>query len=377
MSIKRLRAVIRKEIRHILRDRMTFSLVVFMPTLLLFLLGYAITADIVRVPIALLDQDRSPSSRAFIQQLTTGEDLELVARVARIEQVEELLMQGRIKAALVIPPSFEQDLLNLRGFPLQVIIDGTEPQSGGFALDRISTRAEAFIAELLADELAARGIRPGSLSILDSRLRIWYNPGLKASVDLVPGLLSITLSLPGVSVALALAREREHGTFEQLLVSPVGRAELLLGKMSPYILSGMLNVILATLVARLWFEVPFRGSFLLYLGFSGLYFFALLSIGIILGVLIKTQAAALAISFLVMLFPGFFLTGIFFPLAAMPAIMRTEAMALPGTHHAIITRGSFITGLGFEVLWPYGLALLVMGTIFTGMAALLFKKRLG
>ncbi|MGD2252523.1 MAG: ABC transporter permease [Anaerolineales bacterium] len=374
--LRRVWAVTLKEIRHIVRDRLTLALVTLMPTLLLFLLAYAVTSDVVHVPVAVLDLDRSPTSRAFVQQITVGEDLDLYAQVADMQEVESLLLHGRVKAAVIIPPAFETDLMALRGLPLQIVIDGTEPQSGGFAVDHIGGRAEDFAANTLAKQLRSRGISEESLQPLDMRVRTWYNPNLKASVDLVPGLLSITLSLPGISVALTLAREREHGTMEQLMATPIGRAELLLGKMAPYVVSGLLNVVLATVAAKVGFNVPFHGNFALYMLLSAVYFYAILSLGIILGVLVRTQPAALALSFLVMLFPGFFLTGIFFPLAAMPAIMRTEAMALPGTHHAIITRASFITGLGWEELWPYGLALLAMGVVYTGIAAFMFKKKL-
>lgn len=374
--LRRVWAVTLKEIRHIVRDRLTLALVTLMPTLLLFLLAYAVTSDVVHVPVAVLDLDRSPTSRAFVQQITVGEDLDLYAHVADMQEVESLLLHGRVKAAVIIPPAFETDLMALRGLPLQIVIDGTEPQSGGFAVDHIGSRAEDFAASTLATQLRSRGISEESLQPLDMRVRTWYNPNLKASVDLVPGLLSITLSLPGISVALTLAREREHGTMEQLMATPIGRAELLLGKMAPYVVSGLLNVVLATVAAKVGFNVPFHGNFALYMLLSAVYFYAILSLGIILGVLVRTQPAALALSFLVMLFPGFFLTGIFFPLAAMPAIMRTEAMALPGTHHAIITRASFITGLGWEELWPYGLALLAMGVVYTGIAAFMFKKKL-
>jgi ABC-2 type transport system permease protein len=369
-------AVTLKELRHIIRDRGTLFLVVLMPTMLLIVLAYMVTADIQNVPLAVFDLDQSPTSRAFIQQSTLGDDLELHSRAASFDEIEDLLMEGKIKAALVISPGFERDLLAMRGMPMQVIIDGTEPQSGGFAVDHIGRRAEEFAAEALAEQFRARGMNLQSLQPIDLRVRTWYNPNLKASVDLIPGLISIALAMPGMSVALTLAREREHGTLEQLLAAPIGRAELLLGKIIPYILSGILNVVITTLVAVLWFKVPIRGNFLLFLLLSTAFYFSILSMGMIIGVFIKTQAAALALSFLVIGFPGFFLTGVFFPLAAMPPIMRMEALAMPGTHYAIITRGLFTVGLGLEELWIYGAAMFGMGLVFITIASLFFRKKL-
>lgn len=374
--MRRVMAVTLKELRHIIRDRGTLFLVVLMPTMLLIVLAYMVTADIQNVPLAVFDLDQSPTSRAFIQQITLGDDLELHSRAASFDEIEDLLMEGKIKAALVISPGFERDLLAMRGMPMQVIIDGTEPQSGGFAVDHIGRRAEEFAAEALAEQFRARGMNLQSLQPIDLRVRTWYNPNLKASVDLIPGLISIALAMPGMSVALTLAREREHGTLEQLLAAPIGRAELLLGKIIPYILSGILNVVITTLVAVLWFKVPIRGNFLLFLLLSTAFYFSILSMGMIIGVFIKTQAAALALSFLVIGFPGFFLTGVFFPLAAMPPIMRMEALAMPGTHYAIITRGLFTVGLGLEELWIYGAAMFGMGLVFITIASLFFRKKL-
>lgn len=377
MSLRHVWAVTLKELRHIRRDRATLNLVLFTPVALLFLLAYAVTAEIRQVPAAVVDLDRSPTSRTFIQQVTVGDDLELISQVSSIEEIENLLLRNKIKAAFIIPPSFENSLLSLRSFPLQVVIDGTEPQSGGFALEHISRRATEFAGGILADQLQLRGIPLESLEVIDLRIRTWYNPSLKANVDLIPGLISMVLALPGMTVALTMAREREHGTFEQLLATPIKRAELLLGKMNPYIIAGIANMVLTTIVAIVWFDVPFRGSFPIYLLLSIAFFYSVLSVGMLIGVFVRTQPAAMAISLLVLFLPGLFLTGVFFPIASMPPIVRLEALSLPGSHFAIVTRGIFTTGVGLNTLWPYGLTMLAMGVAFTAIAALFFRKKLG
>ena len=377
MSLRHLRALIRKEINHIMRDRATFVVVMLTPVATLFLMAYALTVDIEHVPIAVLDLDRSSTSRAFVQQVTEGKDLDLYAWVDSLDEIEGLLMRGEIKAAMVIHPAFERDLLLLRGMPLQIVIDGTEPASGGFAVDQIGGRAGEFINELLAGQMQARGLPPHALQPIDLRVRTLYNPGLKPRVDLIPGLISIVLGFPALSVALTLAHEREHGTLEQVMVTPVGRIELLLGKMIPYVIVGLANVIVIPALARVTFHIPFNGSFPLYFLLSVVFLFAMLGMGMIIGVFIHTQSAALALSFLVIFFRGFFLTGIFFPIAAMPEIVRLEAMLLPGTHYAIITRGVFLPGVGLDVLWPHSAMLVGLGFAFTAVAVLFFKKKLG
>ena len=377
MSPRHLWAVTRKEIQHIFRDRSTLFLVLATPTLLLLLMSYALTVDIQHVAIAVLDYDRSSTSREFIQQITAGQDLDLYTQVSSQDEIENLLVTGDIKAALIIAPTFSSDISSLKGMPLQIIIDGTEPESGGFAVDHIAWRAEYFINQALESEIQSMGFSADALYPLDMRVRTWYNPNLKPRNDLIPGLISMVLGFPALSVALTLAREREHGTLEQLLATPIGRAELLLGKMFPYIIVGLINVIVIPILAILWFEIPFNGNFPLFLLLSSLFLFAILSMGIVIGVFMKTQAAAMALSFLLIFFPGFFLTGIFFPIAAMPEIMRMEAMFLPGTHYAIITRGIFLTGIGINILWVNALMMLILGLAFTGLAALFFRKKLG
>jgi len=377
LSFRHIWAVVKKEINHILRDSYTLFLVLFTPTLLLLFFAFALTVDLKNIPIAILDHDRSQTSRSFIHQISAGQDLNLYAQVGSMDEVEHLLMSGKIKAVVIISPDFTENLLSMNGVSLQIIIDGTEPESGGFAVDHIGLRAEEFIRAQLAEQFKGLGVTLETLRPIDLRIRTWYNPSLKPRNDLIPGLISMVLGMPALSVALALAHEHEHGTMEQLMATPIGRTELLVGKIIPYIFVGLVNVIMIPALAMLWFKVPFNGNFLLFFILSAIFLFAILSMGMLLGVFMRTQAAALALSFLLIFFPGFFLTGIFFPIASMPEIMRLESMFLPGTHYAIITRGVFLTGIGLETLWPYAAMLVVLGMVFTGISALFFQKKLG
>ncbi len=376
MKLNHIYAVSRKEIHYIIRDRSTLLLVLFTPTLLLLFMAYALTVDLRHVKIAILDYDHSQASQTFIRQITSGNDLDLVAQVNKFEELDALLMQGKIKAAVVISPDFSTDMMTMRGMPIQVIIDGTEPESGGFAVEHISRRAETYVTEALSRQMQSMGMKPQSLTPLDIRVRAWFNPGLKPRNDIIPGLISMVLGMPALSVALALAHEREHGTLEQLMATPIGRFELLIGKILPYLLTGLVNVALIPLLAIAWFHISLNGSFLLFFLLSAVFLFAILSMGILVGVFMRTQAAALALSFLVIFFPGFFLTGIFFPLASMPEEMRMEAMFLPGTPYAAITRGIFLPGNGLDVLWPFVVMLIFQGIVFTGIAALFFRKKI-
>ena len=377
MSLRHIWAVTRKEFNHILRDRTTLVLVLFTPTLILLLMAYALTVDLKHIPIAVLDYDRSQTSQTFIQQITAGQDLDLYASATSMDEINSMMLHGQIKAAIIISPGFAANLQALKGLSIQVIIDGTEPQGGEFAVQHISQRTEKFINQALTSQLRAQGIELDTLQPLDVRMQTWFNPDLKARNALIPGLLSMVLGFPALSVALTLAHEREHGTLEQLLATPISRADLLLGKIIPYILVGLVNVVLIPLLSIAWFHISFNGNFLLFFGLSILFMFAVLSMGMIIGVLMQTQAAALALSFLLVFFPGFFLTGIFFPLVSMPEEARLESMFLPGTHYAIITRGVFLPGVGLDVLWPYAVMLVILGFAYSAVAALFFRKKLG
>jgi ABC-2 type transport system permease protein len=377
MSFRHFWAMTRKEISHIIRDPYTLFLVLLSPTLLMLLMAYSLSVDLQNIPVAVLDQDRTQISRSFIQRISAGEDLDLVADVRDMDEIEYLIQRGEIKAALILGPGFSDDLMGLRNAKLQIIIDGTEPESGGFAVDHIGLRAEEFITEIFSDSLNRTGVSQQDLQPIDLRVQAWFNPSLKSRNDLVPGLLSIVLGLPAMLVALTISHEHEHGTLEQLLATPIGRAEILLGKMFPYLLVGLANVIFIPVLAILWFRVPFNGNFLTFFTLSTIFMFGILSMGILVGVFMKTQSAALALSFLLIFFPGFFLTGIFFPIVSMPEIMRLESLGMPGTHYGIITRGVFLSGVGFEVLWPYAVMLFFLGVAFTAVASMFFRKRLG
>jgi ABC-2 type transport system permease protein len=377
MSLRHIWAVTHKEINHIVRDRSTLFLVLFTPTLILLLMAYALTVDLKNIPIAVLDYDRSPTSRTFIQQITAGQDLDIYAYATDMDEIDAMLMHGQIKAAIILAPGFAREMQALRGIPLQVIIDGTEPESGNFAVDHIAQRTSEFIDSALTKQLRAYGVALESLQPIDLRIQTWYNPDLKPRNALIPGLISMVLGFPALSVALTLANEREHGTLEQLLATPIGRAELLIGKIIPYVIVGLVNVILIPLFSIAWFHISLNGSFILFFILSAIFLFAVLSMGMIVGVFMRTQAAALALSFLVLFFPGFFLTGIFFPLASMPEAVRMEAMFLPGTHYAIITRGIFLPGVGLDILWPYVVMMFFLGFVFITLSALFFRKKLG
>lgn len=378
MNLLRTWAVVRKEARHITRDRRSFFLVTVSPVFLLLVMAYTFMVDIENVAVAVMDRDGTPLSRRYLAGLGGTGDV-LVRYVADdYQDLERWLMTSEAKAAIVIPPGFERDLQGGRETSVQILIEGTEPTTANTAMQHIAGYTQQFALEVVSRvaERAGRPVDQATLVPIELRTRTWYNPTLKAVIGFLPALIAMVMGMPAVTTTLALTREKEHGTLEQLIATPIRRSELLVGKLIPYVLSGMLGILLCVIVAVYWFGSPFEGSFALYMVLSVAFLLASLAIALVMSVFVKTQQAAQLGAMLVFFFPGFFLSGIFYPLVSMEPLMKMEAYLVPTTHYVLISRGIFLKGQGLNALWPYSLALLVMGVLFLSLAILLFRKKL-
>ena len=376
MDLRRTLSIIRKETWHIFRDRRTFVLVTLSPVFLLLVFGYSMSVEIRNVAIALLDYDQSALSRRYLDGLASTGDVLVRYWPQDYAELQSRLERRQAKAAVVIPTGFESDLLAGREASLQVIVDGTDPNTANHAMTHIGGYTQGLALEILGETLERQGIDTDEMIGIDLRMRTWYNPTLKPIIGWIPGIIASVLGMPAVAATLALAGEKEKGTLEALIATPVRRSELLLGKLIPYVFSGLLSAALCALVGIYWFGAPFRGSFLLYLLLSADFFFATLSLGMLISVFVPSQQAAMACAMLIFLFPGFFLSGLFYPIASMSPMMKMEAYMMPTTHYVTIARGLFLKGLDMESLWPFALALLIMGTLVTAIAILTFKKKL-
>jgi ABC-2 type transport system permease protein len=377
MNLRRTVSIMRKEMWHILRDRRTFVLVTVSPVFLLLVFAYSMSVEIRNVAIAVLDYDQSTLSRQYRDGLASTGDIVLAYWPRDYAEMQSRLERRQAKAAVVIPAGFEDDLLAGREASLQVIIDGTDPNTANHTITHISGYTQRVALDVMSAALEREGIDIGQLTPIQLRMRTWYNPTLKAIIGWVPGLIAIVLGMPAVAATLALTAEKEKGTLEALITTPVRRSELLIGKLIPYVLSGLFSAILCALVGVYWLGTPFRGSPLLYVLLSADFFLAALSISLVISVFVPSQQAAMACAMLIFLFPGFFMSGLFYPIASMPAEMKMEAYMMPTTHYLTITRGLFLKGLGLTSLWPFAAALFAMGVGVTGVSILTFKKRLG
>jgi ABC-2 type transport system permease protein len=376
MSWRRVLSVMRKEWWHIVRDRTSFVLLMLSPVLFLVTMGYAFSIDIKDVRIAVMDQDLSPLSRQYIAQLDSTDALRLVARPQSLDQVDQLMMDGQVRAAVIVPRGFAQDLKAGRTVVLQVIIDGTDPNTAGHAIRHISAHTEDFASEQVQAQLARAGISVARLSPIDLRTQAWYNPSLRYTISMIPALVGVVLSVPAMAASLALAREREWGTLEGLIATPIRRAELIVGKIVPYVLAGMLSVPLCIATAVYGYHVPFRGNLGVYVALCALFLYSTMSVALFISVLTQSQQVAIIGSMIIFLFSGFFMSGLLIPFSIMGPLIKMEAFLFPTTHFVIISRGFFVKGAGLAELQGYVWALLGIGTIFMALAALMFKKKL-
>jgi len=376
MNIHRTLAVMRKEVRHIVRDRGTFILVTLSPVLLLFVLAYSYSVDIKNVGVAVFDVDQTPFSRQFVAGMTSKGNVEVRYAVTSYPRLRELIDRGQAKAGVVIPPGFARDIAAGREAPLQVIVDGTDPNTANFVLAHIGGYALRQTRDIVRADMKRAGVTAIRLDPIDLRRRTWFNPSLRILVGMMPALIAIVMGMAPVAATLAIAREKEWGTMEQLIATPIRRSELLIGKLLPYIVNGLLSVVLCVATAVVWFGIPFRGSFLLYLLLSLVFLFASMSLALLLSTFVNSQQAAQVLAILVFFFPGFFLSGVFFPLISMPPMAKMESLSVPTTHYVLISRGIILKGQGLATLWPYALGLAVMGVVILGLSMLLFRKRI-
>ncbi len=370
MSIHRTLAIARKEIRHILRDLRTFFLVTVSPAFLLLTLSYIFVLDVQQADLAVWDLDGSPLSRRYVAVLTADGDFRVRAPATSYTELDRLLLAGEVDGGLVIPQGFEAGLQAGRQVQVQVVLDGSDPIAASQTFFSLQQRTVAFAAPFRASPTLVVGG-------LEVRGEAWYNPALKSLISMVPGLIPIVLSMPALALALAFTREKEVGSFESLIVTPVRGTEYLAGKLFAYLSSGLVSVLLVWLIAVLYFRVPFRGSPLLYLLLGADYLLASMGFSLLIANFTRTQQTAMLLVLMIFFIPSFFVAGLITPVDTSSLGSRIVAYSLPTTHFIAVSRGLFLKGLGGEALLLPAAVLLGMGGLGFASGLLLFRKRLG
>lgn len=370
---ERLRHMLIKEFIQIFRDPRMRAVVFVTPIIQLVVLGYAATTDLSQVRTAVADLDRTPESRELVRRLESSGHFLVVERATAPRRLGELIDRGRVKLALQIDPGFATDLLRGRQAVVQVLVDGTDSNTAGVVADYVNRIVARLNRDLGRDGLA---VRTPERAGLDLRVRTWYNPDLRSQLYYVPGVIAILIMLTSLLLtSMAIVRERELGTMEQLLVTPIRPAELILGKTLPFALIGFFDVALITAVAVFWFEVPIRGSLALLFAATACYLLSALGIGLYISTVSRTQQQALMSTFFFFQ-PAMLLSGFVFPIANMPPVVQYVTYLNPLRYFLIVIRGVFLKGNGLDVLWPQVLALFVLGSVVMTVSTFRFRTRL-
>jgi ABC-2 type transport system permease protein len=371
----RLISIIRKEFIQIFRDPRTLVLVIVMPMLQLFLLGYAATTDVKNISLAVWDQSQSLPSRALLDAFRAANYFSIDYPVGSDGEYKELIEQGKIRAALIIPPDYEVRLLEGRA-QVSLVLDGSDATVGGTALSTARLIGQSYATKVLTEQAALTG-RPSSFKPpLDVRTQVWYNPDLIAAYFNVPGVIGMILYfITTLLTASSIVRERERGTIEQLIVTPIRSWELVVGKILPYSILALIDMVEVLIIGHWWFKVPIKGDLGLIFALSGLFLISSLGIGLFASTVANTQQEAF-ITVMVTMLPSIFLSGFFFPIEAMPRFLQYVSAIVPLRYYLVIIRALLLKGVGLSALQNEVLALTIFAIVIMGIAALRFRKRL-
>lgn len=373
-------AVAKKELRQTVRDRRMMALLLVAPAVQLFVFGFAVDFDVDRVPTVVVDRDDSRMSREHVRRLAADGTLALIGREHAVTDAERRLETGEAAVVLVIPEGFERDVVRGRRTTVQALVDGSNPTRANVAASTVAAyfaERSGDLVRLRVSRLAALGIQPPRLPSLSVRSRVLFNPELESAVYMVPGVAAILLMLiTTIVTAMGLSRERERGTLEQILVTPVPSGVLILGKILPFAAFGLFDFLLALAVGAYVFDMPLRGDFVVLFTATLLYLLTTLGVGLLISTLSGSQQQAFMGGFLFML-PAALLSGIMTPVQSMPEWLRPLTAINPVRHYAEVTRGTLLRGAGFRELSTELAVLVLLGVAVFAFASLRFRRSIG
>jgi len=374
-SLQRIGNIVRKEFLQVRQDRRMLAISIVAPVIQVVLLGYAATTDITNARLAVCDLDRTESSRTFIRRFTTSGYFVQSHAVDLPDQLDPLIAHAEASMALVVPEGFARRQLAREQSRVQVILDGTDANTSNILLGYASQVVASYSQEVLLEAAGRTGL-PRVARILPEP-RIWFNPDLRSAFYMVPGVVALVLMIITMTLtALAIVREKEIGTLEQLLVSPITPYELILGKLIPFTVIGFVDILAVLGVARFWFGVPILGSIPLLFALSGAFILTTLGLGLFVSTIARSQQQAMLIAQFFFFMPFMFLSGFAFPIANMPPVIQAITYAIPLRYFLEIVRGLFLKGSGMAELWPQALALLGFGVGILSLSVLRFHRTL-
>ena len=374
--MRRLRALMKKEFTHMRHDPRIVFTIILMPVIQLILLGYIGNTEIANVPTVVLDQDNSPASRALLDSYRTTGNFSINYLAYSEADINRLIGSGQAKVGIIIPPDYSEQLAAGRSAQVAVLIDGSDPTVASTALAAATLASQAHSTTIRALQLGALGAAVSSSQPVEARTRVLYNPDLLGSYNTVPGVMAMILFMTTTTLtSAAIVKERERGTIEQLIVTPIRNWELIIAKITPYVLVSMVDVVIILAIGTFLFGVPIRGSILLLLALSALYLLPNLGLGLVISSFAQTQQQAQMMMMPIML-PSFMLSGFLIPVATLPAFLQVVSGLLPMTYYLFILRTIVIKGAGIELLIPQIVALFIFSFVLMAFAALRFRKSL-
>lgn len=371
---ERLRYMLKKEFIHVFRDPKMRPIIFAAPIIQMLIFGYAASTDVRHVGLVVRDDDDTASSRDLISRFVGSGYFDTVATVSNDAELRRLIDRGRAQAALCLDKGFESDLRAGRTAPVQIIVDGVDSLTAGLVLDYGAKIASEYSRNALEDRAArlTGATRPGGQ--IDLRVRAWFNENLESRNFYVPGVIAtLVMLITLLLTSMAIVREKEVGTIEQIMVSPISRAEFILGKTLPFAIISFCDVLLIVGVGVFWFDIPLRGSVTLLFLATALYLTTTLGVGLLISTISQTQQQAMMTTFF-FFFPAILLSGFIFPIANMPRVVQWVTYLNPLRYFLKIVRGIFLKGVGFEILWPQMLALAILGVCVLTLATRRFKK---
>ena len=373
----RIPAVARKELLHILRDWRTLSMAFVLPMALILIFGYAITFDIRDLRLAVADEDGTRASRELVERFAASRYFKLVAKVPHAEELPGLLDDGTAQIAMAIPERFAENIDRWEGDTVQVLFDGSESNTATIAAGYVDTIFAARNISAVKDLLARAGLPSAGIPPIDTRVRVWFNPELESTQTIVPGLVAVIMMVvAALLTSLTVVRERELGSLEGLIATPVRKHEILIGKMLPYLLIALSDCVIVTLLGVVAFDVPFAGSIVLFLATALVFAVAGLSIGLVASVVAGNQLLANQIVVLTTMLPSMLLSGFLFPVKSMPEWVQAITYAVPARYFITICRGILLKAQPAVDLVRPTLFLILFGTVLLTLAITRFRKKL-
>lgn len=379
LDFKRIWPVTVKEFTQIKRDARSLFIALLAPVVLLFIYGYAVTFDIKKIDISVMDRDTSRLSRELISEFTASGYFEIYKPAYNDEQKSvEALRVNKVRMILEIPRGFSTDLKRNRNVTIQLIADGSDANTASVAIGYASIITNTFSRNLTLSAAMKRGFDPSRIPAVETVPRVWYNPELRSQFFIIPGLIAILMMLMAATlISLTVVRERERGTFEQLVSTPIKPLELMAGKLIPYVIIGVIDVAIIVSFGLGWFRVPFKGDFLSFVLFSTLFIFCAMGMGLFISAVSKTQTTAVMGTLLATMLPSILLSGFVFPIDSMPKIVQPFTYLIPARYFLTALRSLFLkSGSSLATLWPEALFLLAFGALFLVLSAKRFRKDL-